>query len=147
MSAGGAAYTAGPSVGLKKAAVQSERLSAEDRREVFVDVWQMIDEKYYDASFNGVNWGAVRERYQPLIEDAASDDEFYTLLKRMVGELRDAHTRFHTPRERRERKLDQGTSAGIGIYEVEGRSVIVSVDPSSDAARAGVEEGMVSSDN
>jgi carboxyl-terminal processing protease len=103
----------------------------------------MIDEKYYDPSFNGVNWGAVRERYQPLIEAAASDDEFYTLLKRMVGELRDAHTRFHTPRERRERKLDQGTSAGIAIYEVEGRSVVVSVAPSSEAARAGVEEGML----
>ena len=143
VSAGGAAYTAAPSVGLKKAAVQSEQLSAEDRLEVFEDVWQMIDEKYYDPSFNGVNWGAVRERYQPLIEAAASDDEFYTLLKRMVGELRDAHTRFHTPRERRERKLDQGTSAGITIYEVEGRSVVVSVAPSSEAARAGVEEGML----
>jgi carboxyl-terminal processing protease len=143
VSAGGAAYTAAPSVGVKRTALQSERLSAEDRREVFVDVWQMIDEKYYDPSFNGVNWGAVRERYQPLIEAAKSDDEFYTLLKRMVGELRDAHTRFHTPRERRERKLDQGTSAGIAIYEVEGRSVVVSVDPSSEAARAGVEEGMI----
>ncbi|HET8676621.1 MAG TPA: S41 family peptidase, partial [Blastocatellia bacterium] len=143
VSAGGAAYTAAPSVGVKRTALQSERLSAEDRREVFVDVWQMIDEKYYDPSFNGVNWGAVRERYQPLIEAATSDDEFYTLLKRMVGELRDAHTRFHTPRERRERKLDQGTSAGIAIYEVEGRSVVVSVDPSSEAARAGVEEGMI----
>ena len=137
------AGSAGPSVGFKRAASQTERLSTEDRREVFEDVWQMIDEKYYDPSFNGVDWGAVRERYHPLIERAASDEEFYTLLKRMVGELRDAHTRFHTPRERRERKLDQGTSAGIAIYEVEGRSVIVSVDPSSEAARAGVEVGMV----
>ena len=103
----------------------------------------MIDEKYYDPMFNGVNWGAVRERYQPLIERAESDEEFYTLLKRMVGELRDAHTRFHTPRERKERKHEQGTSAGVAIYEVEGRSVVVSVAPSSDASRAGVEEGMV----
>lgn len=141
--ASASAYTAGPAAAVKRAASQAEQLSAEDRREVFDDVWEMIDEKYYDPSFNGVNWSAVRERYQPLIERAATDDEFYTLLKRMVGELRDAHTRFHTPRERRERKMDQGTSAGVSIYEVEGRSVIVSVDPSSDAARAGVEEGML----
>lgn len=143
VSAGGAAYTAAPSVGVKQSASQSEQLSAEDRLEVFEDVWQMIDEKYYDPMFNGVNWGAMRERYQPLIERAESDEEFYTLLKRMVGELRDAHTRFHTPRERRERKHEQGTSAGVAIYEVEGRSVVVSVAPSSDASRAGVEEGMV----
>lgn len=139
----GTSYTAGPAVGYKAAAAESERLSAEDRREVFEDVWKMVDEKYYDPSFNGVNWNAVRERYYPLIRAAASDEEFYTLLKRMVGELRDAHTRFHTPRERRDRKLDQGTSAGVSIYEVEGRSVVVSVDPSSEAARAGVEEGML----
>ena len=139
----GAAYGPAPSAGLKRAAPDSEQLSAEDRREVFEDVWKMIDEKYYDPSFNGVNWGAVRDRYAPLVEKAASDDEFYTLLKRMVGELRDAHTRFHTPRERRERKLDQGTSAGVSIYEVEGRPVVVSVDPSSEASRAGVEEGMI----
>ena len=139
----GAAYRPAASAGFKRAAEHAEQLSAEDRREVFEDVWKMIDEKYYDPSFNGVNWSAVRDRYAPLIEKATTDDEFYTLLKRMVGELRDAHTRFHTPRERRERKLDQGTSAGISIYEVEGRTVVVSVDPSSDAARAGVEEGML----
>jgi carboxyl-terminal processing protease len=139
----GTSYTAGPAVVYKAAAAEAERLSAEDRREVFEDVWKMVDEKYYDPSFNGVNWNAVRERYYPLIRAATSDEEFYTLLKRMVGELRDAHTRFHTPRERRDRKLDQGTSAGVSIYEVEGRSVVVSVDPSSEAARAGVEEGML----
>jgi carboxyl-terminal processing protease len=139
----GASYTARPAIGYKTAAAEGERLSAEDRREVFEDVWKMVDEKYYDPSFNGVNWNAVRERYYPLIQRAATDEEFYTLLKRMVGELRDAHTRFHTPRERRDRKLDQGTSAGVSIYEVEGRSVVVSVDPASEAARAGVEAGML----
>ena len=139
----GAAYGPAPAAGVKRAALDTEQLSAEDRREVFEDVWRMIDEKYYDPSFNGVNWSAVRDRYAPLIDNAATDEEFYTLLKRMVGELHDAHTRFHTPRERRERKLDQGTSAGVSIYEVEGRPVVVSVDPSSDAARSGVEEGML----
>jgi carboxyl-terminal processing protease len=139
----GAAYTPAHSAGVKRAADYSEQLSAEDRREVFEDVWKMIDEKYYDPSFNGVNWSTVHDRYAPLIDKATSDEEFYTLLKRMVGELRDAHTRFHTPRERRERKLDQGTSAGVTLYEVEGRTVVVSVDSSSEAARAGVEEGML----
>jgi carboxyl-terminal processing protease len=139
----GAAYRPAPAAGVKRAALDTEQLSVEDRREVFEDVWRMIDEKYYDPSFNGVNWSAVRDRYAPLIDNATNDEEFYTLLKRMVGELHDAHTRFHTPRERRERKLDQGTSAGISIYEVEGRPVVVSVDPSSDAARSGVEEGML----
>lgn len=119
-----------------------EKLDREDRIEVFNEVWNAINEKYYDASFNGVNWAAVRDRYRPLIEAVDGDDEFYNLMKKMVGELRDAHTRFHTPSERRERERLQSTSAGIHISEIEGQVVIVSVDPDSGAAQAGVEPGM-----
>jgi carboxyl-terminal processing protease len=118
-------------------------LSLRDRIEVFEEVWGTVNEKYYDPSFHGINWKAVRERYRPLIERENSDEEFYNVLKRMVGELHDAHTRFHTPEERREREQLQAVSAGISIYEVEGKPVVVGVESGSDAARAGVEEGMI----
>ena len=121
----------------------SDALSPNDRIGVFEEVWQTIDEKYYDASFNGVDWRAVRDRYRPLVERVSSDEEFYGLLKRMVGELRDAHTRFHTPEQRRERERLQAVSAGLSIFDVEGKAVVVGVEPDSDAGRAGVEPGMV----
>src|SRR3989441_4568876 len=121
----------------------SDRLSSKDRIEVFEQVWRTVYEKYYDPSFKAIDWHAVGARYRPLVDRANSDEEFYTLLKRMVGELRDAHTRFHTPEERRERERLQAVSAGISIYEVEGKPVVVGVEPGSDAARAGVEEGMI----
>jgi len=121
----------------------SDPLTLRDRIEIFEDVWVTVNERYYDPSFHGVNWRDVRHRYRPLIEHENSDDEFYNLLKRMVGELHDAHTRFHTPEERREREHLQAVSAGISIYEVEGKPVVVGVEPDSDAARAGVEEGMI----
>jgi carboxyl-terminal processing protease len=125
------------------ASESSERLSNKDRIEIFEEVWTTINEKYYDASFNGVDWRALRERYRPLIEGASADDEFYAILKRMVGELHDAHTRFSTPEERRERERLEAVSAGVSIFEVEGKPVIVAVDPDSDAARRGVERGML----
>jgi C-terminal processing protease CtpA/Prc len=120
-----------------------EALSKKDRLDAFEDIWETINEKYYDPSFNGVNWRAVRESYRPLIERASSDEDFYVLLKRMVGELHDAHTRFSTPEERRERERFEAVSAGVAIFEVEGKPVIVGVEPDSDASRAGVEEGML----
>jgi hypothetical protein len=55
------------------ATATQKTLSAKERAEVFEKVWQTIDEKYYDPKFNGVDWKAVREKYQPLIEMAASD--------------------------------------------------------------------------
>jgi carboxyl-terminal processing protease len=125
------------------AAATADSLSVDDRLEVFEEVWETINEKYHDPSFNGVNWKAVRDRYLPVAMTAKSDDEYYTALKKMVGELRDAHTRFHTPRERRDREQATLVSTGVYIYEVEGRAVIIAVEPDSEAARAGVEAGMI----
>lgn len=124
-------------------AIGQELLSLKDRVEVFEEVWETVYEKYYDASFNGVDWRAVRNRYRPLVEEAATDADFYVVLKRMVGELRDAHTRFHTPDQRRERERLQAVSTGVSLFEVEGKTVVVAVEADSDASRAGVEPGMI----
>lgn len=120
-----------------------DSLSAKERLEVFEEVWKTIDEKYYDPSFNGVDWKAVRERYRPRVEALSSDDELYELLSRMTGELRDAHTRVRSPRQNRNRKNQQATSAGVLVHEVEGTPVVFDVAADSDAARAGVAVGMV----
>src|SRR5262249_56425462 len=93
--------------------------------------------------FKGVDWRNVHDSYRPLVDKVGTDEEFYEVLKRMVGELHDAHTRFHTPEQRRERERLQAVSAGLSIFEVEGKTVVVSVEPDSDAARAGVEPGMI----
>src|SRR5438128_6463846 len=140
-----AALIASAAGGVPRAAsnASSDRLSSKDRIEAFEEVWRTVYEKYYDPSFKGIDWRAVHERYRPLVDRATSDEEFYTLFKRMVGELRDAHTRFHAPDERRERERLQAVSAGLSIFEVEGKPVVVNVEHDSDAARAGVDEGMI----
>jgi carboxyl-terminal processing protease len=125
------------------AAAIEDLLSASDRLEIFEEVWETIDEKYHDPAFNGVNWKAVRDRYLPDAMAAKSETDFYTVMKKMVGELHDAHTRFHTPRERREREQATAVTTSVHIYEVEGRVVVIGVEPDSEAAKAGVETGMI----
>lgn len=125
------------------ATATQKSLSAKERAEVFERVWKTVNEKYYDPKFNGVDWKAVREKYRPLAEKAASDAEFYDVLTLMVGELRDAHTRVRSPRRRIESEKKQATSAGVRIWQVEGVPIITSVAPDSDAARAGVMTGMI----
>jgi carboxyl-terminal processing protease len=121
----------------------SAPLSASERVEVFEKVWGTIEEKYYDPSFNGVDWGAVRERYRPRVEAAAGEEEFYELLDQMAGELRDAHARVRSPRRNRERRNREATTAGVRLFEVEGTPVVFDVTPDSEAARAGLLPGMV----
>src|SRR5215470_5110971 len=123
--------------------VHRNSLSPSERRALFEQVWRLIDEKYYDPAFNGVDWRAVRERYRPRINAARNDDELYALLKAMTGELHDAHTRFHSPSERVRVRRMQGTSIGISIVNLDGKPVVTAVDPDSEASRGGAEPGMI----
>ena len=65
--------------------------SREVRLRVFDQVWRSINENYYDRNFHGLDWIAQRNTFRPLIEQAASNAEFYRLMRAMVGKLGDAH--------------------------------------------------------
>lgn len=114
----------------------------EGRLAVFDFVWSEIRDKYYDPALNGVDWDAVRSRYRPLVATAPTDAAFHTLLRRMTGELRDAHTRVMTPQQALARRRNESASAGVILYEVEGRPVVFQVLPGSPAAEAGLTPGM-----
>lgn len=118
-------------------------LSHQDRIEIFEDVWNTINEQYYDPSFHGVNWQEVRKRYRPRAEAAKNDLEFYRLFEEMLAVLRDAHTVFKHPRSNADNNINPPGSVGISLGEVEGKTAITVVEPDSDAARAGAKPGMI----
>lgn len=113
----------------------------EGRLAVFDDVWETIHERYYDASFNGLDWEAVRARFRPLASEAKSSAEFYTVLRRMIGSLRDAHTRVYAPEEKFDWQHPRIISTGISVREVDGLPVVVAVESDSPAERAGLKVG------
>lgn len=115
----------------------------EVRREIFEQVWNTINEKYYDAKFNGADWLAIKRIYQARLGKVLDEKEFYALLDQMVGELRDSHTRVYSPFQREERRRQRRTSLGIVIREIESVPVIFSVAPDSEAARLGIKAGMI----
>jgi carboxyl-terminal processing protease len=117
-------------------ALEPDSLSSKDRIDIFDTVWKTINDEYYDATFNGVNWSAARERYRPRVEAVQGDEEFYAVISEMLLDLRDLHTSFVAPDT-------QPSSSGISVYEIEDKIVVANVDPDSDAARAGVKAGMI----
>jgi carboxyl-terminal processing protease len=117
--------------------------SVKERAEIFEQVWSTISERYYDASFHGVDWKMVKKKYSARLKNAGSEREFYFLLDRMAGELRDSHTRVYSPAQRDERRKQKRAEVGISIKEIEGFAVIFSVAPGSEAERAGIKPGMI----
>jgi carboxyl-terminal processing protease len=132
-----------PSHSPSASAGSARQLSWKTRLDVFERVWKEIDAHYYDRSFNGVDWNEVHARYKPLVEAAKDDREFYALMSRMTGELHDAHTRFNSPEQWRNIKKQQGVGSGVSLDEIDGKIVVTSVRPDSNAAHVGIEPGMV----
>lgn len=142
---GGLAILAAPLLTAPLAAqpAASESSEIERRRQAILDeVWRQIQERYYDPSFNGVDWSAVRARYLPQVSGIADDAAFLGLLRAMVGELRDAHTRVLSPQQARDRSEHQTTTAGVILFEVEGAPVVLDVTPEGPAGEAGLRPGM-----
>lgn len=119
------------------------QLSQNDRAELFEKVWNLVNERYYDPKMNGVDWASQKARYKPQIEPTNSDDEFYEVMKRMVGNMNDAHTRFLTPREARDRRNRKGVTAGVLLSKVEGKTVVEKVLPHASGELAKVKPGMI----
>ena len=140
--------TSGPD-GRQKAAIAGspagagDRLSFKTRNEVFEKAWREIRDHYYDPQFNGVDWKEVHQRYLPLIDAAKSDQEFYVMMSQMTSELHDAHTRFNSPEQWKNFRRQQGVTLGFTVDDIDGKTVVTSVLPGSNAAHAGVEPGMV----
>ena len=55
----------------------------EGRLAVFDDVWETIQERYYDAAFNGIDWQASRITFRALAAKAKNTHEFYEVIRKM----------------------------------------------------------------
>ena len=66
---------------------------------VFNQAWQTIQENFFDTTFNGANWSALKDQYLPKAEQAKSTSELSSVINTMIGELKTSHTRFLTPEE------------------------------------------------
>jgi len=112
------------------------------RAAAFDFVWDTINENYVDPRFNGIDWAATAKKYRPVALSARNDDEFWEVLNRMTGELRDSHTRVEPPNLVQLRRRQESVSLGVELDRVEGRITVVYVAPDSDAYWAGVRPGM-----
>jgi carboxyl-terminal processing protease len=113
----------------------------EGRLVVFDDIWETIQDRYYDPRFRGIDWQAKRVAFRPVAARAASTHEFYELMRQMIASLKDAHTRVYSPDEKFDWWNPRFVTIGVAVREVEGVPVVVQVDQSSAAAKIDIRAG------
>jgi carboxyl-terminal processing protease len=113
----------------------------EGRLIVFDEAWHTIRERYYDRALHGVDWEEVRVRLRPLAAEAASETEFYAVLRRLTSRLRDAHTRVFSPDERFDWQRPTYIGVGLSLREIAGEIVVAAVERGGEAERGGVRAG------
>jgi len=111
----------------------------------FEIVWKKVNETYFDPTFGGLNWMDVHDRYQPKIASAKNDEDFHSLVNKMLWELKISHAAFIPPGFFAAVEPIVFAEGGIGINMrmLNGNAVITSVDPESPGQRAGLRSGFI----
>ena len=122
-----------------------------ERRAILDAAWKLVRDKHYDKTLGGVDWTAVRARYEPLALAAPSDAAFYRTLNQMIGELGQSHMMIAGPGAEDDDE-EPGDSApgpggaadpGVTVRVIENRPTITRVRPGSPAERAGLLPGFI----
>ncbi|PSB25653.1 peptidase S41 [Stenomitos frigidus ULC18] len=129
---------------------------------VLEQVWQTVNDNFYDSKFNGVNWQAMRQKYASQAAETRSPEALAVVVNQMLAELNASHTHYYISAEpeyyqlagvfwrrgiQRQLKpfLPNGKLeyAGIGAYtrDVDGKTFVRAVLDGSPAAKAGLKVG------
>jgi carboxyl-terminal processing protease len=129
------------------------------RQEIFTAAWTAVRDKDFDKTLAGLDWEAMRGKYQPLALAAPDEPTFYRLLNEMLGALGQSHLEVHGPGEEAEGESDESEPApqpgapdvvevgtdvgdpGLVVRLIEGKAMVARVRPGSSAERGGLRPG------
>jgi carboxyl-terminal processing protease len=106
----------------------------------FDEAWQTIDESYHDRTFGGLDWAGVRAELRPRVARARDADEARRVLRDMLARLGQSHFVLLSAASASEALPGDATIA-IDLRAESRGIVVVSVEPDSNAAKAGVRAG------
>lgn len=63
-------------------------------RNIFDEMWRVNRDYFYDPNMHGVDWEAMREKYEPFLADVKTSEDLYRVMEWMGSELGVGHHRF-----------------------------------------------------
>ena len=63
----------------------------EEWQQMYREAWRLERDYFYDRNMNGVDWAAMRKKYEPLAARVTDRDELSDVFGQMIGELSALH--------------------------------------------------------
>ncbi len=100
---------------------------------VMEEAWRALDRNFYDPEFHGHDWAASLAKWRPLIENAATIEDYGVFMNWMLGEMNASHMGYYSVLSSRARLTDSTTTGVLGVIWDEsfpgpGRRVLEVVD-------------------
>lgn len=73
-----------------------ERSLRNEFDQMFDELWANVEENFYNETFHGIDWKAIRDRYRGYLPYVNSRNDFQRMLNDMLGELNSSHMGFYT---------------------------------------------------
>ena len=109
---------------------------------LFDEVWNTVNDAYYDPAFGGVNWVAVRDELRPKAAASTSADETHRIINEMLGRLKQSHfALIQAGGSSSDLALRGPANVAIDVRPLNGQLIITRVTADSTAARVGLAPG------
>jgi carboxyl-terminal processing protease len=109
---------------------------------VFDEVWQTVSDTFYDPTFGGLDWAAVRDELRPRAAAARSDDDVREVIETMLARLGRSHfALISASASHSDIALGGEATVDIEVRPIPGLMVITDVPADSAPARAGLKPG------
>jgi len=123
---------------------QEKKMSEKDRLDLLLQVWQHVNENYFDENFNGINWNNTYTEYKDKIEACNNTDSLFLLLNQMLFQLNSSHCGVGLLSG-----LDKAISpylfkngeVGIDVRIIDAKIIITQVKENTPAAIANIKPG------
>jgi carboxyl-terminal processing protease len=121
----------------------SNGVNSQKWQKTFDAAWKTVNERYFDASFGGVDWVEVRQRYASQLPTVHTAGEFRDLLTRMLGEIRISHLRILDLATLDKQLARSVVNRGLALRNIDNQIVVTRIIEGSPAAKAGLLPGFV----
>ncbi|MEW6735090.1 MAG: PDZ domain-containing protein [Acidobacteriota bacterium] len=98
-------------------------------KQMFTDGWRTLRDWFYDPNMHGVDWGKMRERYEPLVPYIATRADLDFILGELGGELNAGHVYVNSGDEVRVERQDGGLLGAEIVAHSSGYFQVVKIFP------------------